>query len=99
MLAPRALIGHSASTRPLRTPTYQSCKLTVGSQCPGMSQTFSPSDRGLACGPTLSFTVLIRDAGHFDVGAIMHPRGAALGAVGLEACIHDDSVGRRHADN
>src|SRR6516225_119184 len=54
MLAPRALIGHSVSTRPLRTPTYQSCRLTVGSQCPGMSQSFSPSDRGRARAPTLS---------------------------------------------
>src|SRR5262249_34881844 len=54
MLAPRALIGHSASTRPFRTPTYQSCRLTVGSQCPGMSHSFSPSDKGFACGPTLS---------------------------------------------
>ncbi len=32
MLAPRALTGQSTSTRPLRTPTYQSCRLTVGSQ-------------------------------------------------------------------
>src|SRR5262249_22441026 len=49
--------------------------------------------------PDLEFTVLVRDAGHFDVGAIMHPRGAALGAVGLEARVHDCSVRRRHADN
>ncbi len=32
VLAPRALTGQSTSTRPLRTPTYQSCRLTVGSQ-------------------------------------------------------------------
>src|SRR6516162_1543425 len=49
--------------------------------------------------PDLEFTVLVRDAGHFDVGAIMQPRGAAFGAVGLEARVHDGSVGRRHADN
>ena len=30
--APRAVIGHSASTRPRRIPTYQSCRLIVGSQ-------------------------------------------------------------------
>jgi hypothetical protein len=47
----------------------------------------------------LEFTVLVRDAGHFDVGAIMHPRGTAFGAVGLEARVHDCSVGCRHADD
>src|SRR5215831_7014503 len=49
--------------------------------------------------PDLEFTVLVRDAGHFHVGAIMHPRGPALGAVGLEARIHDGPVRRRHADD
>ena len=40
---PRAVIGHSASTRPRRTHTYQSYRLIVGSQCPGTSSSFSPS--------------------------------------------------------
>src|SRR5215510_14411288 len=54
---------------------------------------------GLRARPDLEFTVLVRDAGHFDVAAIMHPRRAALGAVRLEACVHDGSVGRWHADH
>ena len=41
-MAPRAETGQTHSTRPPRTPTYQSCRLTVGSQCPGMSRTLSP---------------------------------------------------------
>src|SRR5262245_65406179 len=32
--------------------------------------------------PDLEFAVLVRDAGHFDVAAIMHPRRAALGPGG-----------------
>src|SRR5262245_66036843 len=54
---------------------------------------------GLRARPDLEFTVLVRDAGHFDVGAIVHPRRAALGAVGLEACVHDGPLRRRHADH
>src|SRR5262249_2775774 len=39
--------------------------------------------------PDLELAMLVRDAGHFDVRAIVHPRGTALGAVGLEPCVHD----------
>src|SRR6516225_3263941 len=38
---PRADTGQSVSTLPLRMPTYQSCTLQVGSQCPGTSRSFS----------------------------------------------------------
>src|SRR5215472_5625939 len=37
--------------------------------------------QGLRARPDLEFTVLIRDAGHFDVEVIMQPRRAAFGAV------------------
>src|SRR5262249_57740817 len=49
--------------------------------------------------PDLEFTVFVRDAGHFDVGAIVHPWGTAPGAVGLEPRIPNFPVGRRPPDN
>ena len=36
---PRASIGQHVSTTPPRTPTSQSCRFTVGSQCEGASCT------------------------------------------------------------
>ena len=40
---PRASIGQHVSTTPPRTPTSQSCRFTVGSQCEGASCTVEPS--------------------------------------------------------
>src|SRR6185312_7175198 len=51
---PRAATGHRHSTRPLRTPTYQSNLSTVGSQCPGISRSFSPTTGGVVSLPTSS---------------------------------------------
>src|SRR5262245_64657968 len=48
--------------------------------------------QGLRARADLELAVLVRDAGHFDVGAPVHPRGTALGAVGLEPCVDDRSA-------
>src|SRR3546814_13537107 len=42
-LSPRALIAHMASTRSPRIATTLSCRLNVGSQCPGTKRILSPS--------------------------------------------------------
>ena len=38
---PLALTGHKSTTDPSRTQTYQSCRLQVGSQCPGTRHNLS----------------------------------------------------------
>ena len=53
--------------------------------------------QGLRLRSDPELAVLVRDAGHFHVGALVHPRGTALGAVGLEPCVHDCPIGCRHA--
>src|SRR5207302_6603598 len=45
--APR-LTGQTHSTRPFRTPTNQSCRLTVASQCPRTSRILSPTRKFFA---------------------------------------------------
>ena len=52
-IIPRAVTGHKACTTPLRTQTNQSCRFTVGSQCPGTSSSFSPSVGGVVLAATL----------------------------------------------
>ena len=54
-IPPRAATGHRHSTRPFRTPTYQSYRSTVGSQCPGTNRSFSPSFGAAVSEPTSSF--------------------------------------------
>jgi len=53
---PRAVMGSTAVTvSPSSTKTSQSCRLTVGSQCPGTSASLSPrrTPRGLPCESSL----------------------------------------------
>src|SRR5262249_17820302 len=99
VLAPRAVMGQSASTRPRRTPTYQSSRLTVGSQSPAKSQLLLAETWALWLGADSQLAVPVRDIAAPDVRAAVPPGRTFLAAVGLQPPVRDGAIVRGHADH
>ena len=77
-MPPRADTGHRHSTRPPRTPTYQSYRSTVGSQWPGTRRSFSPSFGAVVSGGDLQLAVLVRGADVTNVRTLPDQRQAGV---------------------
>ena len=96
-LAPRAVIGQSASTWPCAhadIPVVQiDGRVAMARDQPDLIAEAKRRRLGRAA----ELAVLVGDAGDLKPRAVVHPGRALLGAVGLEPGIDDRAVARRHA--
>ncbi len=88
LIPPRAAMGQTHSTRPRRTPTYQSYRSTVGSQCPGTEAELVTKSRGLGARLYQELAVLVRCPGIGHARRLPDERQSGVDGQRLEPGIH-----------